>query len=218
MELLREAEEIDYYQALCKRSALNWQARNTCWYVPWHDQIDAQIIEQEYGLLKKGVRVVMMNPTADGGMPHTRPLKDDDDLICLPAHSRANKARLEDVLQHELVHIDQRKNPEKWMSKLLEDGWEPMTSSEVPAHLQERCRLNPDTLQLRFPAWKGRYIPLPLFERADKPNLRDVQVRWYDIPNSVALTSPPTSFTQKYGDHSSSSLEHPFELWAYNRW
>jgi hypothetical protein len=79
----------------------------------------------------------------------------------------------------------------------------------------KRCRLNPDTFDARFWAFQGRYVPLPLFVREDKPELRDILVRWWDLRERRLQSQPPESFVQKYGKLDVSSAEHPYELWAY---
>jgi hypothetical protein len=209
--LLQRAEQFDKYITQIYNNPINKKSRELCSYAAWHDQTDAVIIEKDFDLDKKGVKVVMLNPSADGGMPHTRPTN----IICLPAYSRESEHRLRETIRHELVHIDQRVRPEVWKARLLEEGWLPDASKDVPEELANRCRLNPDTLQCRFPAWEGRYVPLPLFERADKPNLKEVAIRWWDIGRERLRTDPPTTYIKTYGNQSVSSMEHPFELWAY---
>ena len=209
--LLQTAERIDEYTTLCNTNDVNRKARALCSYTAWHDQTDAAIIENDYRLYKKNVKVVILNPSADGGMPHTRP----SNIICLPAYCRDSPQTLKETIRHELVHIDQRQNPDVWRERLLEEGWLPDSSRYVPEELTDRCRLNPDTLQCRFPAWEGRYIPLPLFEREDKPDLRQIVVRWWDTEGERLRVDPPVSYIRKYGNKSISSMEHPYELWAY---
>ena len=207
--LLQQAEKKDryYYQVL--NNPPNEKARHLCSYSAWHDQTDASIVEHEFGLHQKGIKVVIMYPSADGGMPHTRP----NNLICLPAFAMDNISKLKETIEHELIHIDQRNNSDLWRNRLLEDGWYP--DGEVPDRLAYRCRLNPDTLSCRFPAWEGRYIPLPLFVREDKPDLRDILVRWWDMEDERVHLDPPKTYIKRYGVPSASSMEHPFELWAY---
>ncbi len=159
----------DNYEELCNQCPLNSLARRNCSYQLWPDQSEAKTP------LLRPYHCVILDPSADGGMPHTR----EPGIICFPAYYP--KERLGTTLRHELIHIDQRKNKDKWRKRLLEEGWsveeDPTT---IPEQWRNRCRYNPDTLSCRFVAWEGRYIPLPLFEREDKPNLREVQVRWWD--------------------------------------
>jgi hypothetical protein len=210
-ELLQKANELDNYQTAFTKDALNARARRNCDYIPWHDQTDAKKIQQTLG---NKYHIIIMNPSADGGLPHTRA----PNIICIPAHFP--KERLQETLQHEMIHIDQRENAERWREQLLQQGWVPLTEweaiSKIPKEYIRRCRLNPDTIACRFQAWEGRYVPLPLFVREDKPSLRETTVRWYDLKEEKLHLDPPQSFVKRYGNVSSSSQEHPFELWAYS--
>lgn len=201
--LLQEAEIIDTYHS--SMNLLNKAARSN--YAPWHDQTEAIQYERICANHGKEVRCVIMNPSADGGMPHTR----GKDIICIPAHW--SPSSLEETLRHELVHIDQKRNPAAWRQRLLEEGWQP--DVDIPSSLKERCRLNPDTIGSRFAAWEGRWVALPLFVREDKPQLREIQVRWYDREEGRVYTNAPFSFLEKYGRVSQAAMEHPYELWAY---
>jgi len=144
-------------------------------------------------------------------MPHTR----GTSVICIPAHFPAEK--MEETIQHELVHIDQKRNPSAWKERLEKDGWTELFSWQLPEKYVDRCRINPDTVKSPFWAWQKRYVPMPLFERIDRPSLRDVQVRWWDRETVQLLSEPPVSYFKRYGQVSASSQEHPFELHAYHR-
>lgn len=207
---LAHAEMIDHFVQHCNECQVNRLARAKCSYTAWNDQSLAT--KAKRFLQKNGdtVSVLIVNPSAEGGMPHTRA----PSLICLPAYFP--EERLESTLKHELVHISQRRNPSLWRSRAAQEGWEPVDASEIPQNWLARCRLNPDTAGARFFAWQGRHVPLPLFIREDKPDLRDVQVRWYDRAEGIVKSGIPSSFTQKYGHLGISSLEHPYELWAYH--
>ena len=207
---LAHAERFDHFVERCNECPINRQARVKCSYTAWNDQSLAT--KAKSFLQKKGedVSVLIVNPSAEGGMPHTRA----PSLICLPAYY--SESKLEETLNHELVHISQRRNASLWQTRAAMEGWEPVAESEIPPSWLARCRLNPDTASARFFAWQGRHVPLPLYVREDKPDLRDIQVRWYDRQEGIVKTAIPTSFTQKYGNLSQSSIEHPYELWAYH--
>lgn len=203
------AEREDGYEAMCKRDPVNAAARARCSYTLWNDQslaVEAKAFLQSLQN-GRGVDVVVLNPSAEGGMPHTRA----GPLICIPAYHTG----LEETLRHEMVHIQQRREPALWKMKVAIDGWKPVGDSAIPEVWRRRCRLNPDTCAARWFSWKGRYVPLPLFVREDKPDLRDVVVRWFDIEEGVVQSSPPLSFSKRYGELGTSSMEHPYELYAY---
>ena len=207
---LAHAEMIDHFVQQCNECPINRLARAKCSYTAWNDQSLATKAKRFLQQNGDTVSVLIVNPSAEGGMPHTRA----PSLICLPAYFP--EERLESTLKHELVHISQRRNPSLWRNRARQEGWEPVDASEIPQHWLARCRLNPDTAAARFFAWQGRHVPLPVFIREDKPDLRDIQVRWYDRNEGIVKSGIPTSFTQKYGTQGQSSLEHPYELWAYH--
>ena len=206
---LVSAEQLDGYQEMCKRNPVNALARARCSYTLWNDQSLAVQAKAFLQGLQSGrnVDVVVLNPSAEGGMPHTRA----GPLICIPAYHTS----LEETLRHEMVHIQQRREPALWKMKLELEGWKPVGDAVIPEVWRRRCRLNPDTFEARWFSWQGRYVPLPLFIREDKPDLRDVVVRWYDIEEGIVQSSPPSSFYKHYGELGTSSMEHPYELWAY---
>ena len=204
---LVSAEQTDRFQEMCKKDPVNAAARSRCSYTLWNDQSLAIKAKTFLSNFSDKVDVIILNPSAEGGMPHTRA----GPLICIPAYHTA----LEETLRHEMVHIKQRMEPVLWKMKVESDGWKALDDSAVPEVWRRRCRLNPDTCAARWFAWQGRHVPLPLFVREDKPDLRDVVVRWYDIEEGIVKSSPPSSFSRRYGELDTSSMEHPYELYAY---
>ena len=212
MSILERAEHIDGFQGLCKRDYVNRLARTKCSYTAWNDQSLAEKARAFLATTEGGddIHVVILNPSAEGGMPHTRAPA----VICLPAYF--SESRLADTLKHELVHISQRRIPEVWETRARMEGWVRVSESVIPDNWLRRCRLNPDTAAARFFAWEGRHVPLPLFVREDKPDLRETVVRWYDMRDGVVKSVVPPSFSKKYGSGlGPSAMEHPYELWAY---
>jgi len=209
MSAIEKAENSDKYLEICRNSPINARARARCSYTLWNDQSLAKTAKSFLDDIE-GVEVAIMNPSAEGGMPHTRAPA----LICLPAYFPESK--LKETLDHELIHISQRRQPSLWAKRAEMDGWLAVADSTIPDEWRNRCRLNPDTVAARFFAWQGRHVPLPLFVREDKPDLRDIVVRWYDIKEGIVKSAIPSSFTRKYGALDNNALEHPYELWAYD--
>jgi len=204
--LLQQANKLDKYRTVCEADWINKKAREEQIYRPWSDQSFAKEIEK----LEPSIRCIIMEPSADGGMPHTRA----PNLICIPVYYPRDNIKT--LLRHEMIHIQQRQNPEKWIQITEKEGWMQMDESDIPVEYRRRCRFNPDTLYARWMAWEGRYVPLPLFIREDAPKLRDVLIRWWDIREQRLLSSPPTSYQRRYGSTvSAAAQEHPFELLAY---
>jgi hypothetical protein len=209
--LLEKCEKLDGYVSACENSEPNRIARRDCQYFPWNDQSLAERCKKMAPLTKRDVEVVIMTPSAEGGMPHTRA----PNVICLPAYW--SEKLLEETLQHELVHISQRQNPLEWKRRMAGEGWTPVPEFQLPQEWVTRCRINPDTYDSRFWAWQGRYVPLPIFEREDKPELREIAVRWWDGQTDRLNNAPPDSFVKKYGNLGVSQMEHPYELYAYDK-
>lgn len=203
--LLDQAETADHFRATCAASPLNAAARANCSYTLWPDQSLAEVAQAMVG---DKAQVVILHPTAEGGMPHTRSLTLTKGLIALPAYFP--ESQLPETLRHELVHISQRASP-----PTLAPDWTPVDPREIPEHWLVKARLNPDTVAARWQAWDGQYVPIPTFLREDKPSLRDIEVYWYDRRSGRALKQAPPSFRQRYGDVGAAAMEHPYELHAY---
>ena len=201
MDILRKSESMDGYLAMCAASPLNTLARASCSYTAWPSSPVS---------VRGNASIVILHPSAEGGMPHTRA----GNVICIPAYYPEHM--MSETLRHEEAHISQRSRPAEWKARAAEEGWFHVRDSAIPSAVQERCRLNPDTCWSRFWAFDGRYVPLPVFTREDKPSLRDIAIRWYDMSEEITRSVVPTVFTDTYGKRSSSEMEHPFELWAYS--
>ena len=199
MEKLHVAESIDHFLQQVRGDPVNALSRVGHSYTTFTNETT------EPWLL--GTEIVTLHPSAEAGLPHTRP----PNLICLPAYYPPSQR--EHTLAHELIHIDQRKRRPLWDAKFQRDGWQRLDTSEIPERWLRRCRMNPDTIDQRFWAWKGRYVPLPLFEREDRPQLRDVVIHWYDTESGVRQPDAPRSFLEHYGS-TAPQPEHPRELTA----
>ena len=198
MEKLALAESQDHYFETIRNDPINRAARENLFYAAMSEETKPYLLNTE---------IVTMHPTAEGGMPHTRP----PNLICIPIYYP--EEQLKQTLPHELIHIDQRRRKYKWNAYFEKEGWNQIEEKEIPPRWLQRCRLNPDTVDDRFWAWKGRFIPLPLYEREDKPNLRQVVVQWWDKETGIKQNEPPRSFQERYGSLPSQP-EHPRELTA----
>jgi hypothetical protein len=198
MEPLAKAETYDHFLQTVRRDPINALARQSLSYSPMDQETKPWILHTE---------IVTMHPTAEAGLPHTRP----PNLICIPKYYP--EEHLEHTLAHELIHIDQRRRKYKWDALFEREGWSSISESEIPTRWSSRCRLNPDTVDDRFWAWQGRYVPLPLFEREDKPDLRHVSIQWWDRETGIRQSMPPQSFQVRYG-RNPPQPEHPRELAA----
>jgi hypothetical protein len=198
MDKLEVAETYDHYFEKIRNDDVNRRARQHLFYTAMDSKTQPFLL---------GSEIVTMHPSAEAGLPHTRP----PNLICMPIYYP--EERMKETLHHELIHVDQRRRRFKWNAHFEKEGWVPVQESEIPTRWLQRCRMNPDTIDERFWAWKGRHIPLPLFEREDKPDLRQVQIQWWDKETGIRQTAAPRSFQERYGNMPSQP-EHPRELSA----
>ncbi len=197
MYQLREAESLDRFFQRVSENPVNRKARENLSYLPVNNYTEKWMGNTE---------IVTMNPTAEAGMPHTRP----PNIICMPQYFPESKR--DETLAHEYVHIHQRRNIDRWNRFFQKEGWSQVDVSELPERMVSRCRMNPDTIDQPFWRWKDRYVPLPLYEREDKPKLRDVVIQWYDMETGARQPEAPRSFLELYG--SAPQPEHPRELLA----
>jgi hypothetical protein len=219
-EHLNRAEEIDGYRGACGASFSNATARKLCSYrasMVSSVEADRLLAEVDKIDLLNSATIIVMDPSAENGYPHTRA----PNLVCMPTTSIEGKSTedLATTLRHEAIHLHQRANPERWIALCKKEGWVPLATtgpSMIPHNLLNRCRLNPDTFYEaagQFWAWKGQYVPLPLFSTEYPSNLGDVVIKWYDLETGRLISSPPSSFQARYGVVVSQP-EHPFEILA----
>jgi hypothetical protein len=198
MEKLQQAEQIDHFFFQVSQNPVNAKAREQHSYVPMSDVLEPYLLNTQ---------IIKLHPTAEAGLPHTRP----PNLICIPMYYPEDRMDL--VLKHELIHIDQRRRWQKWNAFFQRQGWSISPISEIPSRWLQRCRLNPDTIDEQFWAWRDRHVPLPLYEREDRPDLRSVSIRWWDKETGFLQTEAPRSFQERFG-RTPSQPEHPRELAA----
>ena len=119
--LLREAEQKDMYLEECHDDRSNGLARKQMTYAA--NSISPQEAEQYRAVLHnilpqiparlrmdlQEICILSLMPTADGGMPHTRPTN----LICFPNLSQVSSLS---TMIHELWHVHQRMYPAVWLA------------------------------------------------------------------------------------------------------
>lgn len=200
---LENAEKKDFFRTDVEADSVNRAAREGLDYVP----VDGPDLSIDKSWLKDDLVICWMSPSAEAGMPHTR----EPNIVCLPLYWSSNN--LLETLRHEAVHIDQRRRPMEWVRWCVGEGWTIVDEKEVPERWLRVCRLNPDTMKFRFWAYKDRWVPLPMYEREDRPKLREVKIKWWDRKTGTLLVYPPEE-VKKYIE-GIGNPEHPFEIAAY---
>ncbi len=225
-KLLESAEKQDNYIEEINGSHSNTYARNGSIYTPkrlnereyfTHRMVLLQKI-REIPLLppcKKPINIIIMDDTADHGLPHTRP----NNIICIPYKILLGSDEdLKEIIFHEMVHIWQRENPIE-TDALYTTGWKCTRSS---ADVVEGERINPDAMDLWV--WSSvdypdeLYIVRPRFTRQDAAGakLNDIRMTFYNITKIESSIIVPETLYNMYGSYSkTSAMEHPNEMMAY---
>lgn len=209
--LLDQAEQRDSYLAKCRESHTNRTARSHSTYVAISSEPASRPSLPDWiKPVAEKCKIVWMHPSADSGLPHTRP----GPIVCMPQYFP--ESRLQVTLTHELIHCWQRLAPDVWKKLYLEQGWRPATEDEIdfiPDEYYNSIRINPDTILAGNWAWKN-FLPLPIFQRGDRPKLGETDIRWLDLKSGNLLRSPPADFQTFFGPVS--DPEHPAEVAAYS--
>jgi hypothetical protein len=200
---LANANRIDEFRDILFLDEVNLRARSGCDYTP----MDGPDLLLHIPTLKSDTYVCWMSPSAEAGMPHTRA----PNVICMPLYWK--QGNIQETIKHELIHLDQRARPELWVRWAVKEGWTLVKEDEIPERWRRQCRLNPDTMAYRFWAFRERWVPLPMFERADMPKLREIRVRWWDRKTGTLLLEPPREVIELIDGII--NPEHPFEIAAY---
>jgi hypothetical protein len=207
LQALQRAEMLDNYRTIVGHSHLNRAARAGQIYLPSPFSNNRTVPPPDPTQPWPSGQVIWMDPTADDGLPHTRP----------PYYILISREFPEDKLAgtilHERVHVSQRLYPTAWMN-LFKKAWdmEPW-SGEIPADIQSRRRMNPDILGVPLYAWKGEWVPLALFKSSSAPKLSETDLVWWNAKTRTLFRQPPPGWTEFFGTVPAG--EHPFELAAY---
>ena len=216
---LNLAEKEDGYMEECLDQTLNATARKQLAYRPnrmsVHDHQSAiAYLESAKPLLPRRLRselskvhILQLMPTADDGMPHTRP----GDIICYPDLSQLFSLT---TLKHELWHIHQRKYQDFWLNVFVSLGWKPWPGT-LPPKLEEYRRYNPDTIDAPLWVFRDTWVPVPVFRDSARPRVSDIEVWFYHVVEKYHTKKVPTELSVYYSHLPAVAYEHPREITAY---
>jgi hypothetical protein len=217
--LLDQAEKRDFYLEECHDDKANSLARNNLTYVA--NSIALQDYNFALSYLEGSkdfipsrlmndlgeVKIVQLMPSADGGMPHTRP----DNIICYPNISQLFS---QTTLIHELWHLHQRKYNDLWLKIFKKLGWT-MWNGVIPEKFERARRYNPDTIDCPLWIFNNEWIPIPIFKDITRPNVSEVEIWFYNPSRNYHITRVPESIALYFPNLPSSAYEHPREITAY---
>ena len=207
LQALILAEKIDQYRKQVSESPPNVVARKNQDYMPARYSIPRVIVSSKKW---PNGQVLWMEESADGGLPHTRP----PHFICLPIN--IPDTQIVTTLEHERIHISQRKNTKKW-DQMFEKAWsmKPWSSSsgDIPLEILQRRRLNPDILNIPMYIWKDEWVVFTLFRSMKPSNLNDIDIVWWNAHSRTLHRDAPPGWKEFFGDVKAG--EHPYEIAAY---
>ena len=208
MIYIKEAENIDRFNASCKDNFLNNLARKNFAYVTDYNSYYSTINEftKKHSIFDS-IQIVQLDRSAENGYPHTRP----NNVICIPSDARFPS--LETTLFHEAVHVHQRNYKKEWDRFLANEGWTPFDKNNIPSRWLDKVRYNPDTFFAPFYIFQDRWVPIPMFSSDYNPVFSDINIMYYDLKTGLLEHNPPESFIKKYGNKVRQT-EHPYEIYA----
>uniref|UniRef100_A0A6C0KTA9 Uncharacterized protein n=1 Tax=viral metagenome TaxID=1070528 RepID=A0A6C0KTA9_9ZZZZ len=215
--ILQTAEDKDHYLKECHLHKSNSLARRSQSYSAnsmnekeYYQRILEKAMELIPRRLKMELReiaIISLMPSADGGMPHTRP----SSIICFPNPKQMLSTS---TLIHELWHIHQRLYIEKWAKTFETMGWSKWNGA-LPKALDTHRRFNPDTIDCPLWIFHNRWVPVPIFKDVMRPEMGEVFMWFYDAQDMVRVTSIPLELQTEYPNMPASAYEHPREITAY---
>jgi hypothetical protein len=207
LQALYGAERVDNYREQVENSPINHAARKGQNYLPSPQSIDLDVPVIDLAEPWPFGHVVWMDPTADNGLPHTRP----PNLICMPRDFP--ERHLNSTILHERVHVSQRLHTQAWQ-KIMEEAWnfKPWPGI-LPADIQSRRRINPDLVYLPDYIWEDTWVPMALFKSRSSPVLSEVDIVWWNDQTRTLHREPPPGWIEFFGNIPGG--EHPFEIIAY---
>ncbi len=218
-KFLQDAEKKDLYIEECHDDKSNSLARRNLTYTPnvispRDMSFVNKYLSETMGSLPprllsdlNEVRIIQLMPSADGGMPHTRP----GDIICCPDISQIFS---KSTLIHELWHIHQRNNKDLWTKAFKRIGWE-IWNGTLPEQLENNRRYNPDTIDYPFWIFDGQWVPVPIFKNITSPNVGEVEIWFYNPIKKYHVKQVPSELHQYFPGLPPSAYEHPREITAY---
>ena len=211
--LLDMAEDEDFYLEECHDDKANSLARRNMTYsansVSMIDMNAANYfiknvrIPVKLSKEIKDIKIIQLMPTADGGMPHTRP-----GIICYPNLSFSSSTFI-----HELWHVHQRLFQSYWSEIFKRIGWT-VWNGDLPDKLEKNRRYNPDTIDSPFWIFKHTWVPVPIFMDIMKPSMNHCEVWFYNI-SGYHTRMIPDELATYYSGLENIAFEHPREITAY---
>jgi hypothetical protein len=153
--------------------------------------------------------IIFCDRTCEHGYPHTI---NEKTMMIPESHP---KERLPITVEHEKIHLLQRRYPEIWEAwyKLM---WsykiQKTPPAEMPKELLEKRRFNPDTEDKPFTCWRGRWWSIAVYTSKNPESLADTKIVWWDEKTGQITGEAPPEWSDFFGTQPQD--EHPHEMAA----
>lgn len=216
-EEMANNESEDQYLKSCTESVPNLAAIHKIYMKPCRPPADTQTMSNAAmaalpaalmptGTIKVGI--------FEDGLPHTRPPA----TIWFPESMlyKSNE-NFNETFLHECIHLHQRAHEDVW-DKFYREQWNCIRyAGKIPKEVDERRRLNPDTIRAPFYAWHSSgsvYIPVAVYKKPEDAELSEVRLVFVRPDGSWSAVLPP-GWMEFFGTQIPSICEHPHEMAAY---
>lgn len=212
-------ESEDQYLRSCTESVPNMDAIHKIYLKPCKPPAQTE------GMTNSAVNIIPTSliPSStikvgifEDGLPHTRP----PNTIWFPESILNNSARFNETFLHECIHLHQREHEDLW-DKFYREHWNFVRyKGTIPKEIEERRRLNPDTLRAPFYGWlgmdgkQGPFIPVVVYKKPENADLTEVRLIFVRPDGSWSAVMPP-NWIEFFGTQIPSICEHPHEMAAY---
>lgn len=141
--------------------------------------------------------------SCEDGLPHTR----YKNVIAMPINYSGD---YDNTIEHELVHLHQRKNLNKWYD-FYSKYWkfERYPENNVPKEFIDNRRSNPDTIDSIYMIFSNKWLVIPIY---NNNSIKNASIIFYNINTKETLTQPPQEWIDFFGYTPQS--EHPHEISA----
>jgi hypothetical protein len=164
--------------------------------------------------LGTGIEIHVVPNSCFNGLPHTL----DEKTIVIPTdlYEKGGKD-LDHVLDHELIHIMQRRDPIGWKHLYGRYKWKIydkrnfINANNVPSSVYEKIRYNPDISNNKYAVWNDRYLFLSCYKDIENPIVNQSELIIYDLMDKKILNEFPPDY---YDWMKTNQADHPHEIFA----
>ena len=142
--------------------------------------------------------IAFCHNTCENGLPHTI----NETTMMIP--ESYSKDRLLTTIEHELW--------ETWYKLLWSYTIHKTPPPEMPAHILEKRRHNPDIEDKPFAKWRDRWWSLTIYTSPTPSSLLDAKTIWWDEKTGSVSSEAPPEWIDFFGNQPQD--EHPHEIAA----